>query len=383
MKFRIALSLILGLSGMALAQAPKPERLAPMQPNATTMPPNNTAAQNPVAVNAAPTAVPPPSADAPKIYFAHPVFDFGNMDEGPDITHAFHFQNKGRTSLKITHVQTSCGCTAAVVEENGVAKTPTDADPVVIPPGGRSAIKATYHTSGRPGHAEKIITVTSNDFVNSQFQIHMSMTVVREIDVQPDKLYLYGIHHGQARDTEVKITGKPGMHLNILSAVSTDNKVVVGPIKPFADDKEKKYGATFNVTVPANFPIGKFTDTVVVKTDSSKKPEIKIDVLAGVVGKVQYNPEQFYFPAHSQIPVTVIMTVEQPNSFTIRKVESTKHLVRAYSKVMSSGYGNQQFLIIAEPVNHIPDNSDGKDTVVIWTNDTEQPNISIDAQVNK
>jgi hypothetical protein len=382
MKIRLALPLFLGISSMALAQAPQPARLAPVMPNNTAQQPNHAMVQSPVGANPSPTVAAPPSPDAPKFYCAHPVFDFGNMDEGPDITHEFRFKNSGRTPLKITHVATSCGCTAAVVEENGVAKTPSETDPVVIPPGARSSIKATYHTSGRVGHAEKIITVTSNDPVNPQFQIHMSMTVVREIDVQPDKLYLYGIHHGQARDTEVKITGKPGMQLDILSAVATNNKVTLSPVKPFSDDKENKTGATFTVSVPATYDIGNFTDEIVVKTNNAKKPEIKIDVLGEVVGKVQYNPKQFYFPAHSQMPVTVILSVEQPNGFTIRKVESTKHLVRAYSKVTSTG-GNQQFLIIAEPVNHVPDDSDGKDQVVIWTNDPEQPNLSIEVQVNK
>jgi hypothetical protein len=358
--------------------------LAQNQPHRALAPaPANPAAHASAAQGA--SAATPPPANAPKITCLHPNFDFGNVDEGPDIVHIFHFRNSGKSTLKITNVGTSCGCTAAVVEENGIEKKPSDTSPVEVPVGGRSTIKATYHTSGRIGHATKIITVTSNDPVNAQFKMQLDMTVVREVDVQPDRLYLYNIKHGTARDTEIKVMGKPGMKLNVLSAVSGSGVVSVSEIKPFYDEKEKKYGATFTVTLPATRPIGGVTDEITIKTDSPKKPEIKLQVLGEVVGRVQYNPKEFYFAAHSDAPATVTFTVDQPQGFAIHKVESAKHLVRPYLRTQTIGYGNggQQYMIIAKPVKNLPEGSDGKDQVLVWTNDSEQPQISIDAQINK
>ena len=37
------------------------------------------------------------AADAPKIHFSHPAFDFHNVDEGPDIVHEIGF-NRVRTA---------------------------------------------------------------------------------------------------------------------------------------------------------------------------------------------------------------------------------------------------------------------------------------------
>src|ERR1700679_3298277 len=75
-----------------------------------------------MSVPATPTAT-VVSANAPKIFCAHPNFDFHNVDEGGDIIHLFHIVNRGKATLKITNVSTCCGCTAAAIEEHGVAKT--------------------------------------------------------------------------------------------------------------------------------------------------------------------------------------------------------------------------------------------------------------------
>src|SRR5581483_4801414 len=104
------------------------------------------AANNPAPAGPAPT----PTVDmahAPKIAAAQPNFDFGTVDEGPDIIHQFHIRNKGRGPLLITGVSTSCGCTAAVIEENGISKSPNTSSPVTVLGGGKGVIKATFHTS--------------------------------------------------------------------------------------------------------------------------------------------------------------------------------------------------------------------------------------------
>src|SRR5665213_2790215 len=71
----------------------------------------------PAGTTPVPVAVP---ATAPKIYCAHPNFDFHNVDEGGDIIHLFHIVNRGKTTLKITNVSTSCGCTAAVEDKKEI-----------------------------------------------------------------------------------------------------------------------------------------------------------------------------------------------------------------------------------------------------------------------
>lgn len=344
------------------------------------------AAQAVQALQAAPAPPSPtPTVDlkhAPKIAAAHPNFDFKNVDEGPDIIHEFHIVNKGRAPLKITNVGTSCGCTAAVLKKQG-AKDEAATLPVEIPAGGRGTIKATYHTNGRPGHATKIITITSNDPVNPGFQLKLDMTVVRDVDVQPDRVYLYGIHYRQPHETTVTIKGKPGMPLSILSAESVNKVVTISSVTPLNDAAEKRSGATIVVDLPVTQAIGPFTDDILVKTDNAKKPEVHIQVLGEVTGRVQYNPKNFNFAPNQQAPVTVQFNVDPPKGFEVRGVESVKHLTRPYIQKTRGMNGMDLYSLVVSVVKNLPKDSDGKDQVIVTTNDADQGKIVFEVQAQK
>ncbi len=338
------------------------------------------------------TAAQTPAVDlahAPKVTCGHPSFDFKNVDEGPDIVHEFHCRNRGRGKLIVTNVSTSCGCTAAVMKKVGAAAGSKDTAtyPVTVLPGSAFVIKATYHTSGRPGHAHKVITVTSNDPVNPGFQLTLDMTVVRDIEIHPDRLYLYGLKHGQPHNASITIYGKPGMPLNVLSAQSSNGVVTVSGISPYKDDNKDPTqihsGAVIQVDVSAAQTIGSFTDNIDIKTDSVKKPEITVPVLGEIEGKVQFSPKSLYFAPQQSSPITITFTADQPQNFAIRRVESTKHLVRPYITKTIGPSGFDQYYLVVSVEKNIPKDSDGKDEVVIYTNDDEQPKISIDVQANK
>jgi hypothetical protein len=333
-------------------------------------------------VPAAPTAT-AVSADAPKVFCAHPNFDFHNVDEGGDITHLFRVVNRGKSTLKITNISTSCGCTAAALEKNGIEIKPSESSPVEIPAGGRGVVKATYHTKGRPGHATKIITVTSNDPVNPGYQMKLDMTVVRDIDIQPDRVYLYNVQHGQAQTSTIHIMGKPHLLLKILSAQSTNNTVGVSIVSSDFEKATHRYGATLQVSLPATQPIGSFSDTIKVQTSYKKKPELDIDVAGEVVGKFVYSPHSVSFGTRQDNALTVSFTPQDPQNFTIRKVESLHHLARPEMKKFNYGGGVEQYQVLVYPPKNIPANSDGTDKIVVTTNDVEQGSVTIDVQVAK
>ncbi len=319
------------------------------------------------------STIPTPVSDksAPRIFCAHPNFDFHNVDEGGDIVHEFHIVNKGKSTLKITNVSTSCGCTAAVEDKKEIL------------PGGKGIIKATYHTKGRPGHATKVITVACNDPVNPNFQMKLDMTVIREIDTQPDKIYLYNVPHGQAQTSTVKILGKPKTNFKVLSADVQNKSVSIVSIVPTVDTGSNRKGAVLTVNVPADKAIGNFTDTIKVMTNSKKHPEVDVDVWGEVVGKFTYAPHSVYFSQHQNTPLTVTFNSQDPKNFAIRNVVSTKHLAHASLKKVSYGGGVEQYQVSITPASSFPKDSDGKDSIVVTTNDPEQPTVSIDVQMSK
>jgi len=308
--------------------------------------------------------------NAPKIYFPHPQFDFGKVSEGPDIVHEFQFHNRGNTVLKIGNVSTSCGCTAAVESKKEIM------------PGGSGTIKATYHTSGRPGAATKIITVTSNDPVNPSFQLKMQMTVEREVDVQPERVYLYGVKKGTVRTESVRVLGKAGKTLRILSAESLQHVVGVS-FGPITVDADKRIGAGVTISLPVTQGVGVFSDSIKVKTNNPKKPELEINVMGEVVGRVQYNPKEIVFHANPTAPVTVQLTITDPAGFAFRKVESTKGLARPFIRKSQGPDGSDLYQLEVAAVGTLPKDSDGKDEVVLYTNDDDQPKIVVPVTLQK
>lgn len=84
------------------------------------------------------------------IQFTEETFDFGELDEGPLVTHEFKFKNTGKESLTMTNVKASCGCTTPEWPKDPIA------------PNGEGTIKVTYNTKGRVGPFNKAITITSN-----------------------------------------------------------------------------------------------------------------------------------------------------------------------------------------------------------------------------
>ena len=92
----------------------------------------------------------PVNPNAPKLIFPEDSYSFGEVPEGPQVTHEFKFSNPGKEPLVLSNVRASCGCT-----------TPSwPKDPIL--PGKEASILVTYNTQGRPGSFNKSITITSN-----------------------------------------------------------------------------------------------------------------------------------------------------------------------------------------------------------------------------
>jgi hypothetical protein len=83
------------------------------------------------------------------IVFEKLVYDYGTLVEGGNGNCEFKFTNKGKSSLVLIDVQTSCGCT--------VPEWPKEP----ISAGKTGVIKVKYDT-GKLGVFSKTITVTSN-----------------------------------------------------------------------------------------------------------------------------------------------------------------------------------------------------------------------------
>ncbi|MDD8027401.1 MAG: DUF1573 domain-containing protein [Acidobacteriota bacterium] len=116
-----------------------------------------------------PVFLPGAPPKGPKIVFKEEAWNFGRAKMGTDLIHEFVFKNDGDAPLKIVNVETSCGCTAALVSDKK------------LDPGKSGKIKVTFATQGYAGEVVKYIYVESDDPVQPRVQLKISAA----IDVPP------------------------------------------------------------------------------------------------------------------------------------------------------------------------------------------------------
>jgi hypothetical protein len=111
-------------------------------------------------------------------------YDFGEIKEGTIATHDFTITNIGKSSLILSDVKASCGCTTPEW-----ARTP-------IMPGASGKVKASYNTVNRPGPFNKSVTITSNAETSTNV-VFIRGSVVK--GGEPEKKY---------NDAELKLSPK-------------------------------------------------------------------------------------------------------------------------------------------------------------------------------
>jgi hypothetical protein len=111
--------------------------------------PNSDMIRNPATAN-----LPTDTNQLARIQFEEVEFNFGTVNEGDVVNHAFKFTNVGKVPLTILNARSSCGCT--------IPEWPEDP----IPPGGTGVINAKFNTEGKLHEQTKMVTITANTYPN-------------------------------------------------------------------------------------------------------------------------------------------------------------------------------------------------------------------------
>jgi rhodanese-related sulfurtransferase len=102
---------------------------------------------------------------APIIRTDNPSYSISIPAAGAVVMHVFDIVNAGNQTLKITSINPSCTCTTV---------TPTKAD---LAPGKSMGIAASIDTTGFTGLNERTVTLESNDPLNPELVLLISVTV--------------------------------------------------------------------------------------------------------------------------------------------------------------------------------------------------------------
>jgi hypothetical protein len=113
------------------------------------------------------------------IKIENPVHDFGNL--APDSVNKcqYKFTNVGKGVLKISHIQSTCGCSV-----------PDKLEKMDYNPGESGTVDVTFHAPAYPGLVTKHLYIVSNDADNSRAEITIKAVVVVKVTVDPNKIEL-------------------------------------------------------------------------------------------------------------------------------------------------------------------------------------------------
>jgi hypothetical protein len=224
-----------------------------------------------VSVQAVPTtaAAPKSAVGAPKAVAVEPIFDAGEIAKGEKLTHDFVLRNDGTTTLEVTDVRPSCGCTVASYDKQ-------------IAPGASGKIHTVLDTVQLTGPSSKGLSVFTNDPAAPEIQLTIHLKVVPYIDVKP----------GYARFNVVRGMSETAKIVETLYGLDNQMTAITGVDSPYpflsATYREAQEGERLpeikakqwrlEVVMSADAPVGPIAGNMVVHTNHPKQPMVIIPI---------------------------------------------------------------------------------------------------------
>ena len=217
----------------------------------------------------------------PRIQFANPTYDFGQVLGGERVLHEFFFTNTGDARLEITNVHTSCGCAVAGKWTRQVE------------PGQAGSIPLELLTVNLSGAVDKTIEVRGNLTNPPVTSLQITGKVWWPIEISPVAATLSLFAHAKSNPPAfVRIVNQQKVPLT-LAAPACGNPRIVPRLHTVKEGQE--YRLEVQVEPPPN--PGNVFGQVTIKTSATNMAELRIPVFALVQDEVIALPSPLAIPA--------------------------------------------------------------------------------------
>ena len=219
------------------------------------------------------------AAKPPKITFGHDTWDFGKVKQGASLTYEFSFKNDGGTKLNIKNVETSCGCTAALVSAN------------TVDPGQEGKIKVTFNAGGYSGPVAKYIYVDTDDPGQPRVQLKITADVEvppsARIDLNPYAQEVGLIIEGE--DVEAKLTLANKGELELQVDCNQKSAIFLAGGKPVTFPLRIAAGKEVALTLKMSLPnrVGVLREYVVLRSNDPQRPSLSFSLNGYIVTKAE------------------------------------------------------------------------------------------------
>jgi hypothetical protein len=210
-----------------------------------------------------PWRTPAPPAP-PRIVYDTTTHDFGHAGQGTAVRHVFALQNAGGRDLRIDRVRAGCGCTA-------------EAATLVVAPAGAGAIEVTCATKDDFGSTTRTVAVYSNDPAQPVSTLTLRGEIDADVAADPPQLYIGRIRRGQTAPNAVRVAIATAT--TVVALIEPSGAVVEPVIEPAAPGGLER---RVRVGIKSDAPLGRFTETVAVRTSSAQRPLLAVPV-TGIV----------------------------------------------------------------------------------------------------
>jgi len=258
-----------------------------------------------------PAAEPPADGKVPRLTLSMDAWDIGTKWFGEPCAAEVTLSNEGEAPLKLTRVQSSCGCTVAK-PKNGqtwVGK--------VLQPGESEVLSLSYNTRKGAKKVSQKITIESNDPQRPRIEFEVKGEVKNVYEAKPNDRVIFGRLDPDSEDTQtVELTNNMDEPVHLKLRPVPENA-------PFRVElQENTAGRKYTLLVHTNPPlkIGANTINVELETGLERVPTMSIPVSAYLQPRVSVQPAQIFISPKVtkplKKPVRVIYRPDKPIKIT-------------------------------------------------------------------
>jgi len=297
---------------------------------------------------------------APQIVFQELAHDFGKVGPDETVKHTFKFRNKGKATLLIGEIKTTCGCTGTLLSQNE------------IPPKGEGFIEVSFHSGRSSGARRKAIFVASNDPAQPTTKLEIAANVIVPVEVRPRALY-WVAERNEKSARAIDLIYSQDIKLDI-QALQLSSPAFTASYQPMAQADVQGY--RINIKYNGTLPLGNFHERLTITTDNEQYPKFDVALRGKVIGPVKVVPDSVALGVikADMLPTRTIRVFDANKAnFTITSVESTSPLI-AY-ELSKDGDSNRYQIRIS--LTQQPPAGAFSERLSIKTNDPADPVVEV------
>ncbi len=203
-------------------------------------------------------------AAQPKLVVSSELIELGTIYSGMSKPAEIKLTNAGEDVLKITHVQSSCGCTTVKQPKSELA------------PGESDVIKVEFNSTGFRGPATKYVYITSNDPVKPQTSVKLTVEIKEELEpvTKNNVLWLGSVQLGKSVTETISFRNVSDKQISVTGiAIKNDGISVTYTPKRLKPSEELKLTITVNQKKE-----GYVNEEIFIETDSKNQPRVPVRV---------------------------------------------------------------------------------------------------------